>query len=81
MTMMGRIKRAMMRALQAAKMPEGALAEACEEQVAPRPLRSDINQARRDLEAGGLIVGARNVVTGETWWALTTEGELEARKL
>jgi hypothetical protein len=46
-----------------------------------RPLQSDIDQARRELEGAGFILGTRDELDGGVSWALTVKGELKAKQL
>jgi len=47
----------------------------------PRPLQSDINEARRELERGGYIQGSRDELDGLVTWTLTEKGRHKAKEL
>lgn len=79
------IKRAMLRALartEGLPLPDDSLNSFLAKAVVPRPLHSDLEQAKRELEQDGFIQGARddldaNLVT----WTLTDRGAHKARQL
>ena len=78
------IKRFMMRALgrlNGLPWPDALVDEAARQGIIPRPLQSDINQAKRDLEAGGYIQGARDELDDLITWTLTDKGRHKARQL
>ena len=80
----GQIKRFILRALlklEGAPMPGEALDQAVKETLAPRPLQSDIELARRDLEEKKFILGTKDELDGNVSWSLTTKGELKAKQL
>ncbi len=47
----------------------------------PRPLQSDINQAKRELEHDGYLQGNRDELDGLLTWTLTEKGRHKARQL
>ena len=76
------IKKFMLRALlvcDAEPMPQSALTDACLNGISPRPLMSDITQARRDLEYIHCMIGITDEVTGSNAWALTAKGTMYAK--
>ena len=78
------IKRFILRALMAAyptPLPGEALDAAVRTGVNPRPLMSDVELAKRDLEARGMIVGTRDPVDDSVSWALTPAGVIQAKPL
>jgi len=62
-------------------MPGGALDSAAKRGVVPRPLESDIELAKHQLEGDHYIVGTRDDLDGSVTWGLTTKGELKAKQL
>lgn len=77
------IKRFILRALTMADaaMADEALDTAIKDGLAPRPLQSDIERAKRELEAGKFILGQRDDFDGTVTWTLTTEGKHKAAEL
>ena len=78
------IKRFILRALLAMKgmpMPGEALDQAVKGAVPPRPLQSDIESAKNQLEETGFIIGTKDELDGNVYWALTTKGEIRAKQL
>ena len=78
------IKRFLLRALGRANgmpWPDALLDEAARQGIIPRPLQSDINQAKRELETTGYIQGARDDLDGLLTWTLTDKGQHKARQL
>ena len=78
------IKRFMLRALGHANgvpWPDALLDEAARQGIMPRPLQSDINQAKRELEIAGYLQGARDELDGLLTWTLTDKGRHKARQL
>lgn len=78
------IKRFLLRALGRANglpWPDALLDDAASHGVMPRPLQSDINQAKRELETAGYISGARDELDGLLTWTLTEKGRHKARQL
>lgn len=57
------------------------LDDAVRQAIAPRPLQSDINQAKRELDAAGFIQGSRDELDGAVTWTLTDKGRHKARQL
>lgn len=84
MTEGGKIKRLVLKVLLACDgVPMGGeiLDGVIKTQLVPRPLASDIEIARNDLESGGYIIGTRDDVDGGVTWALTTKGILKAKQV
>jgi len=84
MNEIGDIKRLILRALlrlEGIPWPDPLLDEAARQGVAPRPLQSDINQAKRELERAGYIQGDRDDFDGQLTWTLTDKGRHKARQL
>lgn len=78
------IKRHMLKTLAAAATPmqEPNLTDAVEQLVTPKPLGSDVSQARRELEAGGFIQGRRDELDDTlVTWSLTEKGRHKAAEL
>ena len=78
------IKRFLLRALRRTNglpWPDALLDEAARQGVMPRPLQSDINQAKRELENAGYILGARDELDDLLTWTLTDKGRHKARQL
>ena len=78
------IKRFLLRALGRANgmpWPDALLDEAARQGIMPRPLQSDINQAKRELESAGYIQGARDELDDLLTWTLTDKGRHKARQL
>ena len=81
------IKRFLLRALMraaGAPLTWSGLSQAAKDALSPRPLASDIDQARNELEAQGFIVGTRDLLDdsdGAVVWGLTPKGELQAKRL
>jgi hypothetical protein len=61
--------------------PDGLLDEAIKQGVLPRPLQSEIAQAKRELETAGYIQGQRDDLDGMLTWTLTGKGRHKAREL
>ena len=76
------IKKFLLRAINGAAgpMPDLALNQAAKDSLAPRPLQSDIDHAKRELESSGLIIGNDDDLCGRSW-GLSTKGELQAKKI
>lgn len=77
------IKRFILRALLAAgttPMPADALTDAIKHGVLPRPLESDIELWRNDLETRGLIIGDKDPVDDSVAWTLTKAGVMQAKQ-
>ena len=78
------IKRFLLRALGRAggiPWPDALLDEAARQGILPRPLQSDINQAKRELESAGYIQGARDDLDDLLTWTLTEKGRHKAQQL
>ena len=78
------IKRFLLRALGRANglpWPDALLDEAARQGVIPRPLQSDINQAKRELENTGYITGTRDELDDLLTWTLTDKGRHKAQQL
>lgn len=78
------IKRFVLRALDrlnGVPWPDPLLDEAASRAVVPRPLQSDINQAKRELEAAGYIQGSRDEFDDVLTWTLTDKGRHKARQI
>jgi len=61
--------------------PDGLLDEAIKQGVLPRPLQSEIAQAKRELETSGYIQGHRDDLDGMLTWTLTEKGRHKAKEL
>jgi DNA-binding MarR family transcriptional regulator len=78
------IKRFLLRAIGRANgmpWPDALLNEAARQGIMPRPLQSDINQAKRELESAGYIQGARDELDDLLTWTLTDKGRHKAKQL
>jgi len=78
------IKRFVLKALVAAfptPLPGSARDEAVKGGVSPRPLVSDIELAKRDLEGRGMIIGTRDPLDDSLSWALTPAGVVYGKQL
>jgi len=78
------IKRFLMRALwrlNGLPWPDALMDEAARQALVPRPLQSDINQAKRELEAAGFIQGNRDELDELVTWTLTDKGRHKAKQL
>jgi hypothetical protein len=78
------IKRFLMRALwrlNGLPWPDALMDEAVRQALVPRPLQSDINQAKRDLESTGFIQGNRDELDELVTWTLTDKGRHKAKQL
>lgn len=78
------IKRFLLRAIGRANgmpWPDALLDEAARQGIMPRPLQSDINQAKRELESAGYIQCARDELDDLLTWTLTDKGRHKARQL
>jgi hypothetical protein len=67
--------------LQGTPMQGDTLDTAIKQSLVPRPLQSDIERARHELEEGGFIIGTRDDLDGSVSWGLTAKGELKAKQL
>ena len=61
--------------------PDTLLDEAARQAVVPRPLQSDINQAKRELERAGYLQACRDDLDDQLTWTLTDKGRHKARQL
>ena len=61
-------------------MTQDALNNACKHGLMPRPLESDVDAARHQLEEGNFIVGDKDDIEW-TMWTLTGKGKLRAKQL
>jgi hypothetical protein len=78
------IKRFMLRALfrlGGVPWPDALLDEAVRQAVLPRPLQSDINQAKRELEHAGYVQASRDELDDLVSWTLTEKGRHKAKAL
>ena len=78
------IKQYLMRALwrlNGLPWPDALMDEAVRQALVPRPLQSDINQAKRDLETAGFIQGNRDELDELLTWTLTEKGRHKAKQL
>lgn len=78
------IKRFVLRALlrlNAIPWPDALLDDAVRQAILPRPLQSDINQAKRELETGGYAQASRDELDGLITWTLTDKGCHKAKQL
>ena len=78
------IKRFVLRALvrlDGIPWPDELLDDATRQGVLPRPLQSDINQAKRELERAGYLQGNRDDLDGSITWTLTDKGWHKAKQL
>jgi hypothetical protein len=84
MNPLGEIKRFVLRALlrlEGLPWPDPLLNEAALQALRPRPLQSDINQAKRELERAGFIQGARDELDDTITWTLTDKGRHKAKEI
>ena len=78
------IKRFVLRALgrlNGLPWPDTLMDEAARQAILPRPLQSDINQAKRELEGAGFINGTRDDLDDSLTWTLTDKGRHKASQL
>jgi hypothetical protein len=78
------IKRFVLRAmhrLNGLPWPDALLDDAVRQAILPRPLQSDINQAKRELESAGFIQGNRDELDDLLTWTLTDKGRHKAQQL
>ena len=78
------IKRFLLRALfrlGGIPWPDALLNDAVSQGILPRPLQSDINQAKRELENAGYLQGDRDELDGLLSWTLTDKGRHKAKQL
>ncbi len=84
MNPLGDIKRFVLRALlrlNGLPFPDPLLDDAVRQVLKPRPLQSDINQAKRELERTGFIQGARDELDDTVTWTLTDRGRHKAKEI
>ena len=74
------VLRAMLR-LNGIPWPDPLLDEAVRHGLMPRPLQSDISQAKRELERAGYIQGSRDDLDDSLTWTLTEKGRHKGREL
>lgn len=78
------IKRFVLRALirlDGIPYPDSLLDDSIRQALLPRPLQSDINEAKRELEHAGFLQGDRDELDGLLTWTLTDKGRHKARQL
>lgn len=78
------IKRFLLRALwrlNGLPWPDALTDEAVRQALVPRPLQSDIHQAKRELESAGFIQGNRDELDESITWTLTDKGRHKAKQL
>jgi DNA-binding MarR family transcriptional regulator len=78
------IKRFVLRALwrlNGLPWPDALMDEAVRQALVPRPLQSDIHQAKRELESNGFIQGSRDDLDESITWTLTDKGRHKAKQL
>jgi hypothetical protein len=57
------------------------LNDAVSQGIVPRPLQSDVNQAKRELESAGYLQADRDELDGLLSWTLTEKGRHKAKQL
>jgi hypothetical protein len=78
------LKRFLLRALfrlNGVPWPDALLDEAARQAVLPRPLQSEISQAKRELECDGYLQGCRDELDESLTWTLTDKGRHKAKQL
>jgi hypothetical protein len=78
------IKRYLLRALwrfNGLPWPDALMDEAVRQAIVPRPLQSDIHQAKRELERAGYLHGSRDELDDSLSWTLTDKGRHKAQQL
>lgn len=78
------IKRFVLRALlrlNGIPWPDELLEDAALQGIVPRPLQSDLHQAKRELERAGYIQGSRDDLDERVSWTLTEKGRHKAKQL
>jgi DNA-binding MarR family transcriptional regulator len=78
------IKRFLLRALwrlNGLPWPDALMDEAARQALVPRPLDSDIHQAKRELERAGYLQASRDEFDDTVTWTLTDKGRHKARQL
>jgi hypothetical protein len=84
MNLISDLKRFVLRALlrlDGIPWPDALLDDAARRAVMPRPLQSDINQAKRELEHAGYVQADRDELDGMLTWTLTDKGHHKAKQL
>lgn len=84
MNALGDIKRFLLRALfrlEGVPWPDPLVDEALYQGLLPRPLQSDIHQAKRELERAGYIQADRDDLDDLLTWTLTEKGHHKAKQL
>ena len=84
MNPLGDIKRFVLRALfrlDGVPWPDPLLDDAVRQGLLPRPLQSDISQAKRELERAGYLQGHRDDLDDLLTWTLTEKGRHKAKQL
>ena len=84
MNALGDIKRFLLRALfrlNGVPWPDSLLDDAVRQALLPRPLQSDINQAKRELERAGYLQAERDDLDDLPTWTLTEKGRHKAKQL
>ena len=84
MNPLGEIKRLVLRALfrlDGVPWPDPLLDEMVLRGIIPRPLQSDLNQDKRELERAGFIQGDRDELDDTLTWTLSDKGRHKARQL
>ncbi len=84
MSPLNEIKRFMLRALgrlNGIPWPDALLDDAIKQGLLPRPLQSEIAQAKRELESRGYIQGHRDELDESLTWTLTDKGRHKAKEL
>jgi hypothetical protein len=78
------IKRFVLRALlrlEGMPWPDALLDDTVRQALLPRPLQSDIHQAKRELESDGYLQASRDELDGLLTWTLTGKGRHKAKEL
>ena len=78
------VKRFLLRALfrlNGVPWPDALLDDAVRQGLLPRPLQSDINQAKRELESAGYLQADRDELDDLLSWTLTDKGQHKAKQL
>lgn len=83
-SVIGELKRFILRALlrlRGIPFPDELLDDAIRHGFVPRPLQSDINQSKRELERDGFLQAARDDLDGRITWTLTEKGRHKAQEV
>ncbi len=67
--------------LKGSPWPDALLDDATRQAILPRPLQSDLNEAKRALEREGYIQGDRDDFDQALTWTLTAKGRHRAKQL